>query len=134
VEYRRRGLRYARHHLGRVPLVVAARLGRVTDVFRPWHQGVFLASTEGRRPRASRAGLVFYWLLVPLALGGALLLRRRRGAPLLVLLAPVAMVLVVSAVTYGSTRLRFAAEPSIVVLAAVALDALSRRIPALRMR
>ena len=29
--------------------------------------------------------------------------------------------------TYGSTRFRFAAEPSIVVLAAVALDALLRR-------
>ena len=67
-----------------------------------------------------------------LALAGAVLLRRRRPA-LLVLLAPVATVLLMAAVTYGTTRFRFAAEPSLCVLAAVALvtaaGALRERLP-----
>ena len=40
---------------------------------------------------------------------------------------PVAMVTLTALLTYGSTRFRFAAEPSIVVLAAVAVDALVGR-------
>jgi hypothetical protein len=118
--YRARGLRYARDHAGRVPLVVAARLGRLADVYRPWTQGVFYNGSEGRNPRATKAGLVFYWLLLPFGIAGALRLRRR-GA---VLLVPVALVVLVGAAVYGSTRFRTAAEPSLVVLAAVALSAL----------
>jgi hypothetical protein len=44
-----------------------------------------------------------------------------------VLLAPVALVILVTLISYGFTRLRVAAEPAIVVLAAVALDALAAR-------
>lgn len=126
LEYRRRGFRYARDHAGRVPVVVAARAGRLLDVYRPWSQGVFLASAEGRRPAVQRMGLIGWWLLAPLAVAGAVLLRRRRN-PLVVLLAPCVLVLLVALTTYGSTRFRFAAEPAIVVLAAVALDAAIRR-------
>jgi 4-amino-4-deoxy-L-arabinose transferase-like glycosyltransferase len=126
LEYRRRGLDYARDHAGRLPVVLAARAGRLLDVYRPWSQGVFLASAEGRRPAAQRLGLIAWWVLAPLALLGALVLRRRR-APLVVLLAPCLLVLLVALATYGSTRFRFAAEPAIVVLAAVALEEALRR-------
>lgn len=126
--YRKRGLTYMRRHAGRLPVVVAARIGRLYDVYRPWGQGVFFAGTEGRRPRASKLGLLCYWALLPVALAGALVLRRRRdGGGLVVLLAPIAMVTLVGIATYGSTRFRFAAEPALVVLGAVALDALLRR-------
>jgi 4-amino-4-deoxy-L-arabinose transferase-like glycosyltransferase len=124
--YRRQGLEYARDNAGRVPVVVAARLGRVLDVYRPWGQGVALAAAEGRDPRASRLGLIAYWLLVPFAFAGAVLLRRRREPALVVLVAPVAMVVIVAMVTYGSTRFRFAAEPGLVVLGAVSVEALVR--------
>jgi 4-amino-4-deoxy-L-arabinose transferase-like glycosyltransferase len=127
VVYRDRGLHYMRHHLGRVPLVVAARLGRLWDVYQPWAQGTFFSGLEGRRPGATHVGLVVYWVLLPLALFGAFLLRgRRRG--LWILLAPVAMVTLVGATTYGTTRFRMAAEPSIVLLAAVGLEALALRV------
>ena len=126
-EYRRRGMDYLRDHLDRWPVVVAARLGRLYDVYRPWDQGVFFAGIEGRHPRATKMGLVAYWLLIPFAIAGAVLLRRR-GRPVLILLAPVALVTLVAVATYGVTRFRFAAEPSFVVLGAVAVDALLGRL------
>jgi hypothetical protein len=119
-EYRRRGLEYMGDHLGRLPLVVAARVGRVWDVYRPWDQGVFYAATEGRQPTAHRLGLLWYWTLLPIAVIGAVILHRRRR-PLLVLLAPFVLATLVAITTYGVSRFRFVAEPSIVVLASVAL-------------
>jgi 4-amino-4-deoxy-L-arabinose transferase-like glycosyltransferase len=134
-EYRRRGIDYMKDHAGRLPVVVAARLGRLLDVYRPWDQGAYINRGEGRHERATHLGLVAYWLLVPFAICGALLLRRRRERALLVLLAPVVLVVLVAAVTYGSTRFRFAAEPGLVVLGAVTVDTLvsllrARRRPA----
>lgn len=134
-EYRHRGLTYMKDHAGRLPVVVAARVGRLLDVYKPWDQGAYINYGEGRHQRATHLGLVSYWLLIPLAIVGALLLRRRRERALLVLLAPVALVVLVAIATYGSTRFRFAAEPSLVVLGAVTLDQLwallrARRSPA----
>jgi 4-amino-4-deoxy-L-arabinose transferase-like glycosyltransferase len=125
VAYRPRGLRYARRHLGRVPVVLAARLGRVWDVYRP-EQMVIYESGEGRPARTERLGVRLYWLLLPFAAAGALLLRRRRER-LWILLAPLVMVSITALITYGSTRFRYAAEPALLVLGAVALDAGWRR-------
>jgi hypothetical protein len=128
LQYRHRGFVYASEHASHIPVVVAARLGRLLDVYRPWGQGAFFASQEGRQTRFHRAGLVMYWLLLPFgALGVVLLRRRRAGAELLVLLAPVALVLLVGAAVYGNTRFRTSVEPSLVILAAVALDAILLR-------
>ena len=123
IVYRKRGLRYLRHHKSRLPVVLAARFGRLWDVYQPWRQGTFFSGLEGRRPGATHFGLVIYWLLLPFAFAGAFLVRRGRW----VLLAPVLMVTLVALTTYGTTRFRMAAEPSIVLLAAVALQALARR-------
>jgi 4-amino-4-deoxy-L-arabinose transferase-like glycosyltransferase len=125
VAYRSRGLRYARHHLGRVPVVLAARLGRVWDVYRP-EQMILYESGEGRPARTERLGVRLYWLLLPVAAAGLVLLRRRRRR-VWILVAPLAMVSVTALLTYGSTRFRYAAEPALLVLAAVALDAAWRR-------
>jgi 4-amino-4-deoxy-L-arabinose transferase-like glycosyltransferase len=124
VVYRRRGLDYARAHAARLPLVLAARLGRVWDVYRPG-QTVFYETTEGRPAGAERWGVRLSWLLMLLAAAGLVALRRRgvRVGPLLV---PVVMVSMMALLTYGSTRFRFAAEPMLVVLGAVALDAAAR--------
>jgi Dolichyl-phosphate-mannose-protein mannosyltransferase len=132
VDYRNRGLRYARHHLGRLPLVMAAREGRVWDVFHT-EQQIFVSAAEGRRPRAARWGLRTYRVLALLALAGLVVLRRRRQ-PLVVLLAPIVLVTWSAAIVYGSTRLRFAAEPALVVLGAVTLDAGVRAVEAWRAR
>jgi 4-amino-4-deoxy-L-arabinose transferase-like glycosyltransferase len=126
VDYRDRGLRYARDHAGRVPYVVGIRLLRQFDLYRPGQSVIFQAS-EGRYHVVARWGVRVYWLLLPLAIAGAVLLRRRRE-PLVVLAAPVVLAVLVGALVYGSTRLRVVAEPVIVVLAAVAVDAAWRRL------
>ena len=80
---------------------------------------------EGRSPHwISQDALYSFWLLALLSIGGAVALRRRANAPpLYPLLAPIAAVIVTVLTTYASTRFRTTAEPSFVVLAALAIDA-----------
>ena len=120
---RRVGIEYLRDHAGRLPAVVVARVARVLDVWDR-DQAVYINAQEGRPIRPTRWGIWMWWVLAPLAVAGAVLLRRDRW----VLLAPVVMVLAVAAATYGTTRFRFAAEPSVCVFAAVALVALWGRL------
>jgi hypothetical protein len=120
------GLRYARDHAGRVPVVVAARLGRSFELYHPREQAHQETFFEGRNLRVEQAGVACYYALVLLAVYGVVVLRRR-GGPWLILLTPFALVVLVSVISYGFTRLRAGAEPALVVLAAVALDALAAR-------
>lgn len=121
--WRTEGVDYARDHAGRIPAVVAMRLLKLMDFHDPGYQ---LQFAEGRDLGAQKVGVGVYYLLLPLAAAGALVLRRR-GEPLRILLAPVAMVLLSAVVFYGVTRLRHAADIVIVVLAAVALSELAGR-------
>jgi 4-amino-4-deoxy-L-arabinose transferase-like glycosyltransferase len=116
----RDGVRYAGDHAGRLPVVLAARLGRVWSVYKPFQ------IPEGRSVRVQKLGVVMFFLLVPPAIWGALSLRRRGVNPW-ILLMPFVVVSVTALVTYGNVRFREPAELSLVILAAVALDALWRR-------
>jgi 4-amino-4-deoxy-L-arabinose transferase-like glycosyltransferase len=121
LEYRRQGLDYARDNAGRVPVVMAVRLARVWDLYRPLQQ-VQYEFLEGRSRWASRMGLVMYYPTLLLAVAGAVLLRRRRR-PVWPFAAYAAGVSVVAILIYGITRFRMAAEPALIALAAVAIDA-----------
>ena len=67
-------------------------------------------------------GLGFYYPLLAFAIGGVVVLIRRRASvwPLVV---PAVVVTAGSLLAYGQTRFRVTAEPSIVILAAIALFA-----------
>lgn len=131
---RDRGLEYARQHPGRLAAVVApARLGRLWDIYRPLNTAQ-LEVPEGRPLDASKAGLVAYWLLVPFAFVGAVALHRRRAEPLWPLLTPLAVAMLVAIYSYGNVRFRAIAEPVIVVLAALGIDALGRALAGIRAR
>jgi hypothetical protein len=123
--YRKRGLRYAREHAGRLPVVLAARLGRVWDLYRP-RQAVAYEFLEGRSRWASRLGLLLYYPTLLLAAFGVVVLRRRKARVLPLVAFPV-MVSGVALLYYGITRFRFSAEPALIVLAAVAIDELLAR-------
>jgi hypothetical protein len=115
-----RGIRYIGRHLDRAPLVAAARVGRIWDVYRP-EQNTVLNTIEGRDVRVSRAGLLAYAALAPLAVVGAAIVRRRGGS-LVIFAGLAAMVTVVAVYAYGATRFRTPAEVVIVLLAGVTLD------------
>jgi len=124
---REEGLRVARENLDRLPMVVAARLGRVAGVFRPLQQRDFDAETEGVSSWVATAGIVAVPITLVGAAAGAVVLRRR-GRLVLPLLAPVAVVVVTVVVFYGATRFRSTAEGPLYLLAAVAVDAVWRRL------
>jgi 4-amino-4-deoxy-L-arabinose transferase-like glycosyltransferase len=111
------GIRYARDHVGRLPVVLAARLGGVWSLYHPFQ------IPEGRSGRVQKLGVVAFFVLLPFAVAGALLLRRR-GVAIWILLMPAVAASITALATYGNLRFRESAELSLVVLAAVALDAL----------
>jgi 4-amino-4-deoxy-L-arabinose transferase-like glycosyltransferase len=115
---RREALSFVSHHLSTIPRVELQRVARSLDLFalRDMVRGDV---GEERERWAAWAGIVSFWMLAPLAVVGALLTRRRDRA---VLLIPVVIVLVTTVVIYGGHRIRSAAEPAIVILAAVAID------------
>ena len=116
--FRRAGLDYAGDHLGRVPLVLTARLGRTFDLYQPIRQA---QNAEGRAAGIEVAGAVFFWLLVPRgALGVAVL--RRRG---LVLLTLFALAVAATLVGYGVPRFRHPGDVALIVLAGVAGSSLA---------
>ncbi len=126
VVWRSRGLDYAGDHLARLlGHAMPRRVARVWALDAPVQQLRADMLVEGRSFRASVLGLTQYAFLVPAAVAGAVLLRRRRR-PLLPLLAWPAIVTLVAAASMGTTRYRVSAEVTIVVLAAVAVDALLR--------
>lgn len=127
-EYQREAFRYMADNADRLPAVMTARIARVWGVFRP-SQTIYLdgviESRAGGAPGGSlaiaREAQWSYWVLLPLAAAGTVLLRRRR-VQVLPLFAQAALITVVAAFTFGLTRYRAGVEVSIVVLAAVALS------------
>jgi 4-amino-4-deoxy-L-arabinose transferase-like glycosyltransferase len=117
---RSRAVDYAQDNAGRVPAVVGVRVLRVWDLWDPVDAAHFEASIADRHIRAQQASMIALYVMAPLAIAGAVLLRRR-GQPIALLVAPVVLVTLVAAASYGSTRFRVAAEIPIVVLASVAI-------------
>jgi Dolichyl-phosphate-mannose-protein mannosyltransferase len=126
--WRSLGFDYARDHLGELPRVVALRVLRQWELFRPL-QNVNLGGIEGRNRDASTMGLMMFYGLAGLSVVGAVSMRRRR-VPLMPLGVQFLSVTITSAYTYGSVRFRAPAETSLCVLGAVGLVpvvALARR-------
>jgi 4-amino-4-deoxy-L-arabinose transferase-like glycosyltransferase len=117
--------KFVRHHLSDLPGVMLARAGHEWSLYRPG-RSIKLDFFDGRPLAVSRWGMRFYFVLLPLAFGGAFVLRRRR-VMLVPLLGLPAAVTLAAVFIYGDTRFRAPAELSIVVLAAVAVDAAAQR-------
>jgi 4-amino-4-deoxy-L-arabinose transferase-like glycosyltransferase len=117
--FRHVGMEYASAHAGQVPSVAAIRVLRTFGLYEPKQQ-MDWESFEGRNVHWQVAGHRMFLVLLPLSVIGAVLLARGRR-PWWPLVAPVAVVLVTSAISYGNQRFRVVAEPGILVLAAVSL-------------
>jgi 4-amino-4-deoxy-L-arabinose transferase-like glycosyltransferase len=121
---RRCAQHYVRTHLGRVPLVMAVRVGRVTGLYRPAQEIDLDVFVEGRERPLAIVGLFAGYATGVAAIAGGVILRRRRGQPVFPLVVLPAVVLFTVAVTYATDRFRASAETALAVLAAVALDAI----------
>ena len=113
--YRSEGASYAGDHLGRVPAVVAVRVLRLWGLYQPTRLSY---DAQNRSRTMQVAGVLASYVLIPLALFGVVLLRRARE-PLFILAAPIVLVTLTAALTYGGLRLRHAAEIPLAVMAAV---------------
>lgn len=114
---------YAKANVTRLPVVVAARVGRTLDVYgldRLVAQDV----GEERYRWASWAGIVMWWVLAVAALFGVTRVGRRDRWLLAI---PVVAVLVTTVVFYGAHRIRSSMEPTVVVFAAVGFVAMWTR-------
>jgi 4-amino-4-deoxy-L-arabinose transferase-like glycosyltransferase len=124
--YRKRAFDYISDHKSQLPLVVLARIGRTWGVYRVGDM-VWFNEGEGRERWITRVGVIVLYPTLLLAIIGAVVLwRRRQRWTLWVLLVPAIVVTIGSALTYGQTRFRAAAEPSLAILAAVAVIATVR--------
>ena len=124
---------YARGHLSDLPGVMLAREGRVWGVYAPGTELTFDVSEDangGAGPK--QVGQIVNWVLLPLAVVGAIRVATRSRRRLVIVMVPVVVVAINAALFYGSTRLRVAAEPSIAALASVgalwAVESIRRRI------
>ena len=91
-EAREQALTYMADNRDRLPAVVAARLGRVSGLWRPWQQ-VRFDVIEGRPSWLAAAGMGTWWLTLALAAVGVAALRGRR-IPSLPAVLPVVVVLI----------------------------------------
>lgn len=119
--YREDAVHYIRTHLSRVPVVVAARVGRVTGLWNLRQQAALDHFPAGRERELAWAAWYSYFTLAALSVAGGVMLRRRR-IPVFPLLVFPALVLVTTVITFGQVRYRATAEVTLVVLAAVAID------------
>lgn len=120
---------YAKEHVGDLPKVVVARIGRTLDLYG-LDSLVAQDVGEERYRWASWAGIVMWWVLAVAAVVGGVVLRRRTAPttwPLWLLLCPVASVTITTVVFYGGHRIRSSMEPTVIVLAALAFVALANR-------
>lgn len=115
------GVQYIKDHKGRLPVVVAARVGRMWGVFRPGQQVRIDAVGEGRTLLVTRVALVTFYELVAVSAVGLWLLRRRR-VPILPLVSMAVMVTAVAAIAIPVTRYRVPLEVAMAVLAGVVAD------------
>ena len=107
---------YGWDHVERVPIVMTVRVLRTWGLFRPTQQ-VGLETFFGAERPAMWAGFAMSWVLLALAPVGAVRLRRR-GTPIFPLLAPILVVTLSVALTFGQLRYRAPAEPALVLLVA----------------
>jgi 4-amino-4-deoxy-L-arabinose transferase-like glycosyltransferase len=124
---RREVFDYMGDHADRVPVVMAARVGRALKVYGVGQEIDYDDLIHNQDRWVVYAGLVSWYVLAGLAVAGAVVLRRRREVPVFPLLMVPAVVLLAVAAIFAQTRYRAPAEPAVVILAAVAVDAMLPR-------
>jgi 4-amino-4-deoxy-L-arabinose transferase-like glycosyltransferase len=112
--WRANGLRYARDHASRLPVVIPVRVLRTFSLYQPRRQVLF---AEGRWIHGEQMAVAAFFLLAALSVLGA---RALRGS-LFILFAPLIVVLITVIAGYGHPRLRHVFEPSLMLMGAAGI-------------
>ena len=113
------GLSYVGHHLGRLPVVVLAREGRMFGFFQPQSE-VDTNTSEGRPRAASWAALIAFWLLlIPSAVGMRTIARQGQRGWIWPFVACFGCSVLTAATFYGIPRFRISLDVAMCLLAAV---------------
>ena len=123
---REQATEYISENVDRLPVVVAARIGRALEVYRVEHTLQLNWRIEGRGKLPSTIGLALYYVLLPLTLVGLVDLRRR-GISLTPLLSLWGAVLLAVATTFGVTRYRLPIDLAMIIAGAIGIAALAAR-------
>lgn len=124
--HREKAVAYVSDHLGRAPVVVAARIGRMWGLYRPLEGMRLDIFFERRGQWPSRLALAMYAILLPASIAGLVVMRRRR-VTIVPMVGIAAMVTFTAAVSFGVTRYRVPVDVILTILAGVAADAVLRR-------
>jgi len=126
VTARREALDYIRAHEGRYVVVVAARIGRMWNVYRPWQNATLDGTIEGRGLAQARVALFSYYAYAAAGIFGLVVMRRRRH-PIWPYLVLAAVVTFTAAISFGIQRYRIPVDAVLPALAAVGIDRLLPR-------
>ncbi len=118
---RKAAFKYIGNHLGRLPVVMAVRVLRIWDLYRPF-QGARYAETEGRNIVVGWVGLVVHWLFIVLGFIGFFAMKRR-GLTRWPLVMPIVFITLLASMTQGAIRYRAPAEVAVVLLGSFGLQA-----------
>jgi len=124
--FRDQSSEYIMANKNRAPIVLAARVGRMWDIYKPTQNLDYNINLEGRGRLDSTLGLISYFALLPWAIGGLAVLYRRR-VTIMPMLAFALAITLTAAITFGITRFRVPVEVGICLAAAVAIDAFLSR-------
>ena len=126
--WRQQGLAYAKAHKDRLPVVVAARVGRAWNVYAPFQNASF-DQIDGKSRAVSVAGVWAWWAVLAGSIPGLIILRRRK-VTIIPFLALAGTVTLSAIYAYGGNRFRTPLDLAALVLTAVTIDAALRRLDA----
>jgi hypothetical protein len=124
--HREQATDYMKDHIDELPKVMLARVGRMWHVFRTDEGVEFDRFFERRGLDETRFALLQYYVMVPVAIAGVVLLWRRR-ITVIPLLAPFVLVTFTAASTFGITRYRVPSEVALTMLAGLGIAWITSR-------
>ncbi len=116
------GEHYIRTHESQLPFVMAVRVLRAWDLYSPIQQARF-DQLDDRPIWASELGMVYFFMLVPFAVAGVVVLRRRKVL-VFPLVALVVTATLAAALIYANGRYRVEGDLGVAILGAVGVNAL----------
>ncbi len=124
--YRAEAEAYVKDHPDRVALAVAASWGRIFGVFRPFQEMSYASTDKIKGVVPAWMATISFYVLFAFAIYGVILLRRKK-VPVYPLLVFWVMILFSITLTFAQQRYRAIGEPTLVLLTAVAIEALILR-------